>query len=73
MQAEPDTLKQKVNPHFLFNSLNSLSSLISEDPRQAEIFLDEMTKVYRYLLRNNEVELASLDTELKFIKSYSTY
>ena len=71
LQAELDTLKQKVNPHFLFNSLNSLSSLISEDPAQAEIFLDEMTKVYRYLLRNNEVELASLDTELKFIKSYS--
>ena len=71
LQAELDTLKQKVNPHFLFNSLNSLSSLISEDPLQAEIFLDEMTKVYRYLLRNNEVELASLDTELKFIKSYS--
>ena len=71
LQAKLDSLKQKVNPHFLFNSLNSLSSLISEDPAQAEIFLDEMTKVYRYLLRNNEVELASLDTELKFIKSYS--
>jgi len=71
LQSELDSLKQKVNPHFLFNSLNSLSSLISEDPAQAEVFLDEMTKVYRYLLRNNEVELASLDTELKFIKSYS--
>ena len=64
-------LKSQVNPHFLFNSLNSLSSLISEDEEEAEIFLDEMSKVYRYMLRNDEDNLVTLETELKFLDSYS--
>jgi two-component system, LytTR family, sensor kinase len=64
-------LKSQVNPHFLFNSLNSLSSLISEDEEQAEQFLDEMSKVYRYMLRNDEEKLVTLDTELKFVASYT--
>ena len=52
LQSQLEGLKGQVNPHFLFNSLNSLSSLISEDPEKAEKFLDEMSKVYRYLLRH---------------------
>jgi two-component system, LytTR family, sensor kinase len=64
-------LKSQVNPHFLFNSLNSLSSLISEDEEQAEKFLDEMSKVYRYMLRNDEEPLVTLDTEMKFVASYT--
>jgi LytS/YehU family sensor histidine kinase len=60
-----------VNPHFLFNSLNSLSSLISEDEELAEKFLDEMSKVYRYMLRNDDEQLVTLDTELKFVTSYT--
>ena len=63
-------LKSQVNPHFLFNSLNSLSSLISEDEVEAEKFLNEMSKVYRYMLRNDDETLVTLDTELKFIASY---
>ena len=63
-------LKSQVNPHFLFNSLNSLSSLISENEEEAETFLDELTKVYRYLLRGPEDKLVPLDTELQFINSY---
>ncbi|MBC7887116.1 MAG: histidine kinase [Ferruginibacter sp.] len=69
-QKELHALKSQVNPHFLFNSLNSLSSLIGDEPEKAEKFLDEMSKVYRYLLRNNEVELTNLATELQFIRSY---
>lgn len=69
-QKELHALKSQVNPHFLFNSLNSLSSLIGDEPEKAERFLDEMSKVYRYLLRNNEVELTNLATELQFIRSY---
>jgi len=69
-QAELSVLKSQVNPHFLFNSLNSLSSLISEDSERAERYLNEMTRVYRYLIRNNEVELTSLNDELQFIHSY---
>ncbi|MBD2754984.1 sensor histidine kinase [Spirosoma validum] len=65
-----DVLKNQVNPHFLFNSLNSLSSLISEEPKQAEQFVDELAKVYRYLLQTNEGNLTTLDKELFFIESY---
>ncbi|HRQ19117.1 MAG TPA: histidine kinase, partial [Agriterribacter sp.] len=63
-------LKSQVNPHFLFNSLNSLSSLISEDGEAAEKFLDEMSKVYRYMLRNEDDQLVTLEAELKFVESY---
>ncbi len=71
LQQEFNNLKQKVNPHFLFNSFNTLSSLISEDKNQAEKFLDELSKVYRYLLRNNESGMSTVEEELKFIRSYS--
>ena len=70
LQSQLEGLKGQVNPHFLFNSLNSLSSLISEDPEKAEKFLDEMSKVYRYLLRTNEEGLTTLDSEMQFIQSY---
>jgi LytS/YehU family sensor histidine kinase len=63
-------LKSQVNPHFLFNSLNTLSSLIAEDETEAEMFLNEMSKVYRYMLRGDDEQLVPLQTELKFIGSY---
>ncbi len=64
-----DGLRSQVNPHFLFNSLNSLSSLIQEDEDRAEKFLDEMSKVYRYMLRDDK-QWVELGTELNFVKSY---
>jgi LytS/YehU family sensor histidine kinase len=70
IQQEFETLKSQVNPHFLFNCFNTLSSLITEDRKQAEVFLNELSKVYRYLLRNNEDGLSSLQTEIRFIESY---
>lgn len=70
LQQEFDVLKSQVNPHFLFNCFNTLSSLIEEDANKAETFLDELSKVYRYLLRNNETGLSTLQTELRFIRSY---
>jgi LytS/YehU family sensor histidine kinase len=70
LKSQLQSLKDQINPHFLFNSINSLSSLIAEDPEKAEQFLDEMSKVYRYLLRNNEDNLISLSDELQFINSY---
>jgi len=69
-QSQLEGLKSQVNPHFLFNSLNSLSSLIAEDEVKAEKFLNEMSKVYRYMLRNEEDKLVSLETELGFLQSY---
>ena len=70
MQSRLLGLKSQMNPHFLFNSLNSLSSLIGEDTEAAEKFLDEMSKVYRYLLRSDD-KLVTLNTELQFLDSYS--
>ena len=70
LQTQLDSLKAQVNPHFLFNSLNSLSSLITEDAMKAEKFLDELSKVYRYLLRTNVDDLTTLAEELQFLFSY---
>ena len=70
LQQEFDNLKEKVNPHFLFNCFNTLSSLITENKQLAEKFLDELSKVYRYLLRNNEDGLSTVENEMKFIESY---
>ncbi|WP_300596667.1 sensor histidine kinase [Niabella sp.] len=69
-QSQLNALKNQVNPHFLFNCLNSLSSLIEENEEKAEDFLDELTKVYRYLLRNDHEQLVTVYTELGFLNAY---
>ncbi len=71
LMQEFENLKQKVNPHFLFNCFNTLLALIHEDKHQAEVFLDELSKVYRYLLRNNENGMSTLEQETCFIQSYA--
>lgn len=70
LQSQFESLKQQMSPHFLFNSLNTLSSLMRKDVDRAELFLDELSRVYRYLLRNSEDTLIDLETELGFIQSY---
>lgn len=66
-----ESLKNRVNPHFLFNSLTSLSALIGEDTVRAERFVDELSKVYRYLLRAGNQSRAMLCEELQFADSYA--
>jgi sensor histidine kinase YesM len=70
LQQQFDNLKTKVNPHFLFNSLSTLSMLVSEDTDKADTFLNEMSKVYRYMLKSNQHEMVELQRELSFINSY---
>ena len=70
MQHAFENLKGQVNPHFLFNCFNCLSSLIEEDRQEAEQFLDELSKVYRYLLRSNEDGVSTVEKEIRFIQSY---
>jgi two-component system, LytTR family, sensor kinase len=70
LQSQLLGLKSQMNPHFLFNSLNTLSCLIQEDEEKAEDFLDHMSKLYRYLLRNNEDHLVNLRTEIDMVRSY---
>lgn len=69
-EQEFENLKSQVNPHFLFNCFNTLSSLISEDSASAERFLNELSKVYRYLLSANQNDLTTLYNEIKFIESF---
>jgi len=63
-------LKNQINPHFLFNCLNVLSSLIHEDVDKAEEFIDEFSTTYRYMLEHQEKHLVSLSKELEFVHSY---
>lgn len=64
------TLLTQVNPHFLFNSLNVLISLVHEDPNLAEKFIRQLSLIYRYTLENRERDLVSLKDEKSFIDSY---
>jgi len=68
--AKFETLKSQIDPHFLFNSLNVLTSLISENPKQAEKFTTKLSKVYRYVLEQKSKDLIELDEELHFAKTY---
>lgn len=63
-------LREQIKPHFLFNSLNTLSALITTNPVKAELYVEEMASVYRYLLSKNEKELTTLKEELSFLNSY---
>ena len=68
--AKFETLKSQLDPHFLFNSLNVLTSLIGENPKQAEKFTTKLSKVYRYVLEQRNKELIPLEEELRFAKTY---
>lgn len=70
LQSQLESLKNQVTPHFLFNSLNSLSGLVEEDPPRALRFIEELSGIYRYLLQSNEKQLISLARELEFIDAY---
>ncbi len=65
-----DTLKNQINPHFLFNSLNTLSSLINTNPETAEKFIGNLASIYRYILEKSRKDKVSLQTELAFVKDY---
>jgi two-component system, LytTR family, sensor kinase len=66
-----EMLKLQLNPHFLFNSLNTLSSLVHEDPSKSAEFIRRLSDVYRYVLENRNKELVSLREEMEFIRSFT--
>ncbi len=68
--AKFESLKSQIDPHFLFNSLNVLTSLIGENPYQAEKFTTKLSKIYRYVLEQRNKDLIPLSEELKFAKTY---
>jgi len=68
--AELVALKNQIDPHFLFNSLNTLSYLISSDPVNARLYNDTLAKVYRYILINREKNLVSAGEEIEFLSNF---
>jgi two-component system, LytTR family, sensor kinase len=68
--AELQLVKSQINPHFLFNNLNVLSALVMKNNNEANRFIEEFSKVYRYILTNHDKELVNIKTELDFIKPY---
>lgn len=68
--AQFESLKNQIDPHFLFNSLNVLSSLIEENPENAQKFTTSLSKIYRYVLEQKDKELVAVSEELAFAKIY---
>lgn len=67
-----ESLRNQVNPHFLFNSLNTLASLVENEDEKAVDFIHQLSGVYRYVLIQNDNEVVALTDELNFVKSYLT-
>lgn len=68
--AELQLVKSQINPHFLFNNLNVLSALVMKNNNEANRFIEEFSKVFRYILNNHDKELVDIKTELNYIKPY---
>ncbi|MTI23308.1 hypothetical protein E1176_19925 [Fulvivirga sp. RKSG066] len=68
--AKYETLKNQVNPHFLFNSFNVLTDLVYEDQDTAARFIKKLSEVYRYVLEARDKEIVTLQSEMKFVESY---
>jgi LytS/YehU family sensor histidine kinase len=69
-EAELEALKNQIDPHFIFNSLNTLSHLIEDRPEKAKQFNDNLADVYRYILHNKKRDLVLLSEEIHFLEDY---
>ena len=69
-EMELKTLQQNIEPHFLFNNLNVLSSLIETNPDKANLFLSKLAELYRYILQTQTLEVVPLKDEVTFAKNY---
>lgn len=70
IQAQMQVIKSQINPHFLFNNLNVMSGLVMKENPEASRFIEEFSRVYRYILTNQDKELVSLRQEMEFIEPY---
>lgn len=70
VESELEALKSQIDPHFMFNSLNTLSYLIEHDKEKALLFNESLSDVYRYILMNKQKELVTLQEEIEFANSY---
>lgn len=69
-EAELRALRAQINPHFLFNSLNTIASLIPLDPQKAEKFTVRLAKIFRYILLHADQPLSAIDEEMDFLRTY---
>jgi two-component system, LytTR family, sensor kinase len=69
-QAQLQAIKNQINPHFLFNNLNVLSSMVMQENPEANRFIEEFSKVYRHVLNNQQKELIPLQEEIESLKPY---
>jgi sensor histidine kinase YesM len=70
IKSKLESLKTQLNPHFLFNNLNTLSNLIADDNTEAITFVDDFSDVYRYVLTSSKKEVVTISEEIKFINAY---
>ena len=70
IRTQYEVLQNQMSPHFLFNSLNTLTSIIPENADAAVAFTERLSDVYRYILQNKDRELVTLQEEIAFVKSY---
>ncbi|MDR6941670.1 sensor histidine kinase [Mucilaginibacter pocheonensis] len=71
MVAELELLKEQMNPHFLFNSLSSLSGVIREDPEMAQKYIRELSNVFRYAITQPKANLVTVEAELSMLRSFA--
>ncbi len=71
VKSQLDSLRNHIDPHFLFNNLNILSSLIPKESKEANEFLENFSDVYRYVLQHRKSELVKVETEIEFIEAYA--
>lgn len=69
-ESELKVLKSQIDPHFLFNNLNTVDSLIDSDPHQAKVYINKLSKLYRYLIANQDKEVIPLAEEISFAQNY---
>lgn len=70
VQSQFEALKTQINPHFLFNSLNTLAAIIPEDTEKSVEFVEKLSKVYRYLMQYRDFDTVDLETELNCVEAY---
>ena len=70
MKAELEALQAKINPHFLFNTLNSIASLISENPKAAETTIEKLSELFRYTLKDADKSTVTIGEELEIVRTY---
>lgn len=70
-ESELQSLKNQIDPHFLFNNLNTVDALIDSDPELAKTYLNKLAQLYRYLIGNKDLDVVPIEEELDFARNYS--